>query len=165
MVDRQRAYIKAKSAEGYHAITWAPEYGGLGLGREYESAFAAVESKFVTSLSHEAVSITRDLIGPTIRAHGTPEQRQRFNASLLRTDEVWCQLMSEPGAGSDVAAMTTKAERHDDTWVVNGQKVWTSGAQFADFGYLLARTDPSVPKHRASPRSPPTPANGAPMVG
>jgi alkylation response protein AidB-like acyl-CoA dehydrogenase len=148
VVDRQRAYCRDKSAEGFHAIMWAPEYGGLGLGRDYEAAFAAVESNFVTPSTHEAVSITRDLIGPTIRAHGTEEQRARFVASLLRTDEMWCQLMSEPGAGSDVASMTTRAERHDDTWVVNGQKVWTSGAQFADFGYLLARTDPSAPKHR-----------------
>ncbi len=148
VVDRQRAYFNAKSAVGFHAITWAPEFGGLGLSRDYEAAFGAVESKFVTPSSHEAVSITRDLIGPTIRAHGTDEQRARFIAPLLRTDEMWCQLMSEPGAGSDVAGMTTRAERHGDEWVVNGQKVWTSGAQFADFGYLLARTDPDVPKHQ-----------------
>ena len=148
VVDRQRAYLNDKSSVGFHAITWAPEFGGLGFSREHQTAFSTVEAKFVTPSSHEAVSITRDLIGPTIRAHGTDEQRARFIAPLLRTDEMWCQLMSEPGAGSDVAGMSTRAERHDDTWVVNGQKVWTSGAQFADFGYLLARTDPTVPKHK-----------------
>ena len=148
VVDRLRAWYSAKAEQGFHAITWATEFGGLGLGREYEMAFSAAESKFVTPSSHEAVSITRDLIAPTLRAHGTPEQSERFVASMLRTDEMWCQLMSEPGAGSDVAGMTTKATRDGDGWVINGQKVWTSGAQFADFGYLLARTDPDVPKHK-----------------
>ncbi len=148
VVDRYRGWFQEKASQGFHAITWDPAYGGLGLGREYDAAFSTAESKFVTPSTHEAVSITRDLIGPTLRAHGTDEQRARYVAPLLRTDEMWCQLMSEPGAGSDVAGMTTRAERHDDTWVVNGQKVWTSGAQFANYGYLLARTDPDAPKHK-----------------
>ena len=148
LVHRQRAWYREKAAEGFHAITWAEEYGGLGLGRDYQVAFSSAESAFVTPASHEAVSITRELIAPTIRAHGTPEQRARFVAPMLRTDEMWCQLMSEPGAGSDMAGMATRASLDGDGWVVSGQKVWTSGAQFADFGYLLARTDPDAPKHK-----------------
>ena len=148
VVDDQRAWYCEKATQGFHAIGWATEFGGLGLGRDYESAFAVAEAKFVTPSSHEAVGITRDLIAPTIRAHGTPEQTARFVAPMLRTDEMWCQLMSEPGAGSDVAAMSTRASRDGDGWVVNGQKVWTSGAQFADYGYLLARTDTDVAKHK-----------------
>ncbi len=148
VVDRLRAWYSDKATQGYHAIGWSTACGGLGLSRDYESAFAAAEARFITPSSHEAVSITRDLIAPTIRAHGTPTQTERFLAPMLRTDEMWCQLMSEPGAGSDVAAMTTRAVRDGESWTGNGQKVWTSGAQFADFGYLLARTDPDVPKHK-----------------
>jgi alkylation response protein AidB-like acyl-CoA dehydrogenase len=90
-----------------------------------------------------------EMVGPTILAHGTPEQQERLVRPLLRGDETWCQLLSEPGAGSDLAAVQTRARAQDDgSWVVDGQKVWTSYAQHAAWGILLARTDPDVPKHR-----------------
>ncbi|MBA2325924.1 MAG: acyl-CoA dehydrogenase family protein [Actinobacteria bacterium] len=100
------------------------------------------------SVTSGFVAGTIALVRPTLMAHGTPAQQERYLPPLLRGDEVWCQLFSEPGAGSDLAALGTRAVRDGDEWVVNGQKVWTSGAQHADFAILIARTDPDVPKHR-----------------
>ncbi len=88
------------------------------------------------------------MVAPTIAAHGTPEQKQRFLRPLFTGEEIWCQLFSEPGAGSDVAALATRAERDGDEWTLNGQKVWTTLAHQAAFGLIIARTNPDVPKHR-----------------
>ena len=89
------------------------------------------------------------MLGPCIIAHGSEEQKARYLGPMLHGDEVWCQLFSEPAAGSDLAAVQTRARQNEDgTWTLNGQKVWTTNAQFASFGLLLARTDADVPKHK-----------------
>jgi alkylation response protein AidB-like acyl-CoA dehydrogenase len=94
------------------------------------------------------VGITTELIAPTIRTWGDESQKERYLRPMLRGDELWCQLMSEPTAGSDVGGLRTRAVRDGEVWTVNGQKVWTSGARHAQWGYLLARSDPDAPKHQ-----------------
>ncbi len=138
---------QARLAEGrWVGVAWPEEYGGRGAG--------AVEHFIVTeelarARAPELVGrIGINLVGPTLLAHGTPEQRARWLGRILPAEELWCQLFSEPGAGSDLASLTTRATRADDGWHLDGQKVWTSYAQFADWGLCLARTDPDAPKQR-----------------
>jgi alkylation response protein AidB-like acyl-CoA dehydrogenase len=130
---------------GWAGITWPGAFGGRGLSAIQAAIFAEEQAQFDVSVGAFAVSI--GMVGPTLMAHGTPEQQHRFLEPMLRGDHIWCQLFSEPGAGSDLASLATRAVLDGDTWVVNGQKVWTSFGQFADYGILLARTDPDVPKH------------------
>jgi alkylation response protein AidB-like acyl-CoA dehydrogenase len=111
-----------------------------------DSIFAQEQQRFEVAAGLFMVAIT--MVGPTIIAHGTDEQKDRFLDPILRGDTVWCQLFSEPGAGSDLANLGTRAVRDGDEWVVNGQKVWTSHAHLADWGILLTRTDLDAPKHR-----------------
>ena len=146
-VDVLRAWQRSKQDAGFGSITWPQSYGGAALGAEYERGFLAAEQEFQAPEGHEAVTISLDLVGPTILACGTGEQKDRYLRPLRRADEHWCQLFSEPGAGSDLASVATKAERDGDGWRVTGQKVWTSGAQFADYGYILTRTDPQALRH------------------
>src|SRR2546426_12426875 len=88
------------------------------------------------------------MCGPTIMAFGTDESKKRYVLQMASGEKVWCQLFSEPAGGSDVAGLRTRAERKGDDWIVNGQKIWTSGAHYSDYGILLTRTDPNVPKHK-----------------
>jgi alkylation response protein AidB-like acyl-CoA dehydrogenase len=131
---------------GWAGITWPVEYGGRGGTSIEHGIFDQEQAQYGLNTGVFAVGI--GMTGPTLIAHGTPEQKQRFLEPLLRGDEVWCQLFSEPGAGSDLAGLSTKAERDGDEFVINGQKVWTSGAHHSDWGILLARTNPDAPKHR-----------------
>ena len=131
---------------GYAVPTWPREWYGLDLSSR---AAAVVQEERKRAGAYGAPSgIGMMMAGPTIVSHGTDEQRKRFLPDMVNGKEVWCQLFSEPGAGSDLASLSTRAERDGDEWVVNGQKVWTSGAQFSKWGILIARTDPDQPKHR-----------------
>jgi alkylation response protein AidB-like acyl-CoA dehydrogenase len=141
------AWQQEKYDAGYGAITWPAEYGGAGLSDAHERAFDEVEGAFATPEGHETFAVTTRLVAPTVAIFGTPGQRARFVRRFLRADELCCQLFSEPGAGSDLAGLATRAERDGDQWVINGQKIWSSGAQFAGWGELIARTDPAVSKH------------------
>ena len=142
------AWQQRKAERGYHAITWATEHGGLGLSNDHALAFAELEGEYAVAGRHELFSVTAGLVAPTVLEHGTDEQRDRFVQRFLLAQEWCCQLFSEPGAGSDLASLACRAERDGDEWVLNGQKVWTSGAPFAQWGLMIARTDPAVPKHR-----------------
>ena len=149
LIQRARDWQRLKADAGYGSITWPVEYGGAGLPSTYESAFRRLEQSFVSPRIHEAVSISVDIVATTILALGTPEQKARYVRSLRRADELCCQLFSEPGAGSDLGSVATRAVRHGAEWVIDGQKVWTSGAAHADWGYLLVRTDTDAPRQRA----------------
>ena len=132
--------------EGWAGITWPAAYGGRGGTAMQNVIWGQEAGQFGVTVNNYAVGI--GMAGPTILRHGTDEQKQRYLRPMLRGDEVWCQLFSEPDAGSDLANISTRAVRDGDEFVVTGQKVWTSGAADSDWGILLARTDPDVPKHK-----------------
>lgn len=127
-------------------ITWPIAAGGRGGSLMDRLIFQQEAAGYYLPVEIFAVGI--GLAGPTIIAHGTPEQQKRFLPPMLEGVEVWCQLFSEPSAGSDLAGMRTRAARDGDEWVVSGQKVWNSGAHYSDWGILPVRTDSSLPKHR-----------------
>ncbi len=145
-VERARPWQALLAEHGWAGIAWPEAYGGRG-GTAAEAAIFRDEA-FTFGLPTGAFAVGVQMAGPTIIAHGTEAQKERYLAPMLRGEEVWCQLFSEPGAGSDLAGLSTRAERDGDEWVVTGQKVWTSGAHYSDFGILLARTDLDAPKHR-----------------
>ncbi|WP_168702546.1 acyl-CoA dehydrogenase family protein [Gordonia paraffinivorans] len=147
--DAISAYEKTKFDAGWGALTWPEEYGGRDLPMSYELAFRAAEEFYEVPKRTEMFSVTQQLVAPTIAQWGTPEQKDRFVRAMLRTDLIACQLFSETEAGSDLAAVRTRAVRTDDgTWRIDGHKVWTSGALVADFGVAVCRTDPQAPKHK-----------------
>ncbi|MFF5991231.1 acyl-CoA dehydrogenase family protein [Prauserella flavalba] len=148
LIARIQEWLRTRFDAGYGALSWPVEHGGAGLTTLHEEAFAEAERQFVTPGQHELTSVSTALIAPTVQLFGTPGQKERLVRPLLRGDELACQLFSEPSAGSDLAGLGTRAVRDGDHWVVTGQKVWSSGAQFAGWGELITRTDPDVPKHK-----------------
>ena len=123
------------------------EYGGRQLSAAHQRAYDHLESLYdVPNQSFFLIGL--GMVAPTILAHGTPAAKERYLRALYRGDIVACQLFSEPGAGSDLASLQTRAERDGEEWVLSGQKVWTSGAQYSDIGEIIARTDPDLPKHQ-----------------
>ena len=146
LVERGRAWQRCKADGGFAAILWPRELGGRGGTILEDVIFEEEERRYRLPIG-PFVSIGMRMAIPTVMTHGTAEQVSRLAGPTLRGNYTWCQLFSEPGAGSDLAAVRTRAVRDGDSWVVNGQKVWSSWAHHADWAILLARTDPRVPKH------------------
>jgi acyl-CoA dehydrogenase len=140
-----KAWQARKAAAGFACITWPKAVGGRGGSPIQQIIYAQEEAAFATPPDVFAIGL--GMCVPTVMKHGTPAHAARYVGPAMRGEEIWCQLFSEPAAGSDVAGIRTRAERDGDDWIVNGQKVWTTGAHFSDFGLLLARTDPEVAKH------------------
>jgi alkylation response protein AidB-like acyl-CoA dehydrogenase len=134
------------AAGGWVGVAWPVAYGGRGTG---PAEHYIVQEELARARAPELLGrIGINLVGPTLLAHGTDGQKERWLSRILSADDLWCQLFSEPGAGSDLASLSTRAEATEGGWLVTGQKVWTSYAQFADWGVCLARTDADAPKHR-----------------
>ncbi len=140
-----KAWQAKKQNSGWACLQWPKEYGGRGatpiervIWQQEEGIYAQLSGVFM---------IGQGMCGPTLMAYASEEQKRRYLPPLASGEEIWSQLFSEPGAGSDLAGLRTRAERKGDDWVINGQKIWTSGAHYSDYAILLTRTDPKVPKH------------------
>jgi alkylation response protein AidB-like acyl-CoA dehydrogenase len=146
-IDSRRAWQRKLAEAGLAGVTWPKEYGGQGLGPIEQVTVNQELAKAGAPGILDVIGL--GMLGPCLIAHGSEDQKNRHLGPMLHGDEVWCQMFSEPAAGSDLAAVQTRARQNEDgSWTLNGQKVWTTNAQFASFGLLLARTDADVPKHK-----------------
>ena len=145
-LEQAKVWQKRKYDAGWACIGWAPDFGGRGASAIEEVIWRQEESQY--DLPANFFLIGQGMIGPTLMAWASDEDKARFLPQLASGEEVWCQLFSEPAGGSDLAALRTRAERDGDDWVINGQKIWTSGAHYSDYGVIVVRTDPTVPKHK-----------------
>jgi alkylation response protein AidB-like acyl-CoA dehydrogenase len=142
----RRAWQGKLAEGGLAGVTWPKEYGGQGLGPIEQVTTSQEIARAQVPGILDVIGV--GMLGPTLIAHGTDEQKSRYLGPMLHGDEVWCQLFSEPAAGSDLAGIQSRAKQDNGGFVLNGQKVWTTNAQFASYGLLLARTDADVPKHK-----------------
>ena len=145
-MQRAKEWQNIKAENRFAQITWPEAMGGRGGTPMQQVIWNQEEAQFDAPTAPFAIGL--GMCVPTVIAFGTDAHKERYVKKALHGEEIWCQLFSEPAAGSDVAGLKTKAVRDGDDWVVNGQKVWTTGAQFSDYGILLTRTDPDVPKHK-----------------
>ena len=146
ILDIAKAWQKKKADAGWAVPHWPTEYGGRGatpiervIWQQEEGVFGKLGALFI---------IGQGMCGPTMMAFASEDQKRHYLPPLASGENVWCQLFSEPAGGSDVAGLRTRAEKDGDDWVINGQKIWTSGAHYSDYGILITRTDPTVPKHK-----------------
>lgn len=147
LLDRAKDWRRTKFDAGFGWINGPEAYGGRGLPAAYDRAYSRLEQEY--RLPNQGFfGIGLGMVAPTILAHATDVAKDQYLRAMWRADIVGCQLFSEPGAGSDLASLQTKAERDGDEWVITGQKVWTSGAHFSDIGEIICRTDPDLPKHQ-----------------
>ena len=143
---RAKAWQTKKAEAGYACITWPKEWGGGGGTPIHNVIFGQEEAKYGVQSGYFTIGL--GMCVPTVMAFADDETKQRFVGPAVRGEEIWCQLFSEPSGGSDVAGLRTRAVRDGADWVINGQKVWTTGAQHCDFGIVLVRTNPDKPKHK-----------------
>ena len=143
--EERRAWNRHLAAAGLTCLGWPEEHGGRGLSVAHRVAF--YEEYAIAGAPHKVSHFGEELLGPTLIAYGTPEQQRRFLPRILDVTELWCQGYSEPGAGSDLANVSTTAERDGDQWVINGQKVWTSLAHWAQWCFVVARTEKGSKRH------------------
>src|SRR3982074_1396090 len=146
IVDVGKAWQKKKAEAGWACLHWPKAYGGRGatpiervIWQQEEGVYGKLTQPF---------QIGEGMCGPTVMAYGSEEQKRHYLPKLASGEQIWCPLFSEPAGGSDVAGLRTRAERRGDDWIVNGQKIWTSGAHYSDYGILLTRPDPNVAKHK-----------------
>ncbi len=146
IVEASRAWQKKKFEAGWACLHWPKEYGGRGV-TPIERVIWSQEEGLFAQLSF-LFTIGHGMCGPTLMAYASEEQKRSLLPRMASGEQIWCQLFSEPAGGSDLAGLRTKAERDGDDWVINGQKIWTSGAHYSDYGILITRTDPNVAKHK-----------------
>src|SRR5687767_9824333 len=145
-LQRAKDLQRRKAEAGLAGITWPTEYGGRAGTPIQQVIFSQEESKFLVPRGYFEIGL--GMCMPTLFTYGTEEQKRRYPPVALRGEEIWCQLFSEPGAGSDLAGLRTRSVKAGDEWVINGQKIWTSGAHRADWAILVTRSDPAAPKHK-----------------
>jgi alkylation response protein AidB-like acyl-CoA dehydrogenase len=145
-IEQCKLWQKRKYDAGWACIRWPKEFGGRGASAIEQVILSQEEAKF--DVPAGVFSIGQGMAAPTLMTWADEAAKERYLPKLASGEEIWCQLFSEPAGGSDLAALRTKAEKDGDEWVINGQKIWTSGAHYSDFGILVVRTDPSVPKHK-----------------
>jgi alkylation response protein AidB-like acyl-CoA dehydrogenase len=144
-VKESQAWQALKADNGWACLTWPKEFGGRGARPMQSVIFNQEEARYRTPPNIFAIGI--GMLGPTIMAHGTDEQKARYLQKMARGEEIWCQLFSEPAAGSDLAGLRMTSAKKGDDWLLNGQKIWTTGAQFSRWGMIVTRSDQNVPKH------------------
>src|SRR3984885_12790235 len=146
LLDVAKAWQKKKADAGWACLHWPKEYGGGGAAPIERAIWPQGEGRF-GKLSYMFI-IGHGMCGPTMMAFAGEDQKRQYLPPLASGEKIWCQLFSEPAGGSDVAGLRTRAEKNSDDWIINGQKIWTSGAHYSDYGILLTRTDPNAPKHK-----------------
>ena len=145
LIKKSQAWQAKKADAGWACITWPKEYGGREATPIQSVIWNQEEARYRTAPN--VFGIGQGMLGPTLMVHGTEQQKDRYLRPMLRGDEIWAQLFSEPAAGSDLAGLRTTAVKDGDEWVLNGQKTWTTGAQYSKWGMIVTRTDPTAVKH------------------
>ncbi len=145
-IARAKLWQKRKFDAGWACIRWPKEYGGRGASAIEQVIWNQEESKFDVPMG--VFAIGQGMAAPTLMTWGNDEHKRKYLPRLASGEDIWCQLFSEPAGGSDLAALRTRSVKEGDEWVINGQKIWTSGAHYSDYGILVTRSDPNVPKHK-----------------